>query len=74
MESIEVVPTANLIKFFGELEINKLIKANGMISGFGDTPVAFTALGSDLKLEVPATLYYFLIGLKVKTILKFVGP
>ena len=52
MESIEIVPTANLIKFFGKLEIHKLIKANGMISGFRDTPMTLTTLGSDLKLEV----------------------
>lgn len=56
MESIEVVPSANLVKFFGELEINKLLKADGMISGFGDTPVTLTSLGSDLKLEVKNVL------------------
>lgn len=52
MENIEVVPTANLIKFFGDFEMNKLIKADGIFSGFNESPVTFTGLGSDLNLKV----------------------
>lgn len=52
MENIEVIPTANLIKFFGEIEMNKLIKADGIFSGFDENPVTFTGLGSDLSLKV----------------------
>ena len=52
MENIEVVPTANLIKFFGELEMNKLIKGDGIISGFNESPVTFTSYGSDINLKV----------------------
>ena len=56
MENIEVVPTANLIKFYGELEMNKLIKADGIISGFGESPITFTSLGSDLNFKVTLTI------------------
>ena len=52
MEAIEVLPAANLIKFFGELEMEKLIKPDGIINGFAETPVSFTTLGSDLKFKV----------------------
>nr|CAG4643548.1 EOG090X0F7H [Ilyocryptus agilis] len=52
MEAIEVVPSANLIKFFGSFEMNNLIKANGLISGFNESPATFTSRGSDLKLKV----------------------
>jgi len=56
MESIEVVPTANLIKFFGDLEMNKLIKADGMLSGFKESPVAITSDGDDLNFKVTIQL------------------
>jgi hypothetical protein len=52
MENIEVVPTANLIKFFGDLEMNKLMKADGMISGFKESPVTITSDGDDLNFKV----------------------
>ena len=52
MENIDIVPTANLIKFFGELEMNKLIKGDGIISGFNESPVTFTSYGSDINLKV----------------------
>ena len=52
MENIEVVPAANLIKLFGEIEFNKLIKANGIISGFGESPMTFSGLESDLNFKV----------------------
>ncbi|KAK4009107.1 hypothetical protein OUZ56_014244 [Daphnia magna] len=52
MENIEVVPSANLIKFFGELEMNKLIKLDGKISGFNESPVTVNSQGSDLNLKV----------------------
>ena len=34
MENIDIAPTANLIKFFGELYMNKLIRGDGIFSGF----------------------------------------
>lgn len=52
MEAIEVVPASNLIKFFGELDVNKVIKADGFISGFADSPVSFTSQGADLTVKV----------------------
>lgn len=52
MENIEVVPSANLIKFFGELEMNKLVKSDGKISGFSGSPVTLSSQGSDLNLKV----------------------
>lgn len=52
MENIEVVPSANLLKFFGELEMNKLIKLDGKISGFNESPVTVNSQGSDLNLKV----------------------
>nr|CAG4642101.1 EOG090X0F7H [Eurycercus lamellatus] len=52
MEGIEVVPSSNLLKFFGEFEMNKLIKADGLISGFNESPVTITSLGSDLNMKV----------------------
>ena len=52
MENIDVVPTANLLKLIGELDINKLIKGNGIISSFDGSPVTFTSYGSDITLKV----------------------
>ena len=52
MENIDVVPTANLLKLIGELDINKLIKGNGIISSFDENPVTFTSYGSDITLKV----------------------
>ena len=52
MENIDVVPTANLLKLIGELDINKLIKSNGIISSFDESPVTFTSYGSDITLKV----------------------
>ena len=52
MENIEVVPTANLIKFFGDLEMNKLMKADGMFSGFKESPVTVTNVGDNLNFKV----------------------
>ena len=56
METIEVVPTANLIKFFGELEMKKLVKADGMISGFKESPVTVTNVGDNVNLKVKIPL------------------
>nr|CAG4649744.1 EOG090X0F7H [Scapholeberis mucronata] len=56
MENIEVVPAANLIKLFGEIEFNKLIKADGIISGFGESPITFTGFESDLNFKVLSEL------------------
>lgn len=56
MKSVEVLPAANLIKFFGNFEIDKLIKADGIISGFSEDPIQITAQGSDINLKVENTL------------------
>ena len=52
MESIEVVPGANLIKFFGDFEVNNVIKADGIVTGFNESPVSFTSHGADLAVKV----------------------
>lgn len=52
MEAIEVVPNANLIKFFGLFEMNKLIKADGIIHGFNESPVTLTSHASNITLKV----------------------
>ena len=52
MEAIEVVPSANLIKFFGEFELNKLFKADGIISGFNQSPITVTSHNSNITLKV----------------------
>ena len=52
MENIDIVPTANLIKFFGELYMNKLIRGDGIFSGFDKSSVTFTSYGSDITLKV----------------------
>ena len=62
MEAIEVLPGSNLIKFFGELEMDKLYKIDGIINGFAETPIEFTSFGSDLKFKVLS--HYFLLNRK----------
>lgn len=52
MESIEVLPSINLVKFFGEINFERILKMDGKISGFGDIPVEVTSHGSDLNLNV----------------------
>nr|CAG4635111.1 EOG090X0F7H [Alona affinis] len=52
MEAIEVVPGANLIKFFGEFEVNNVVKADGIVTGFNESPVSFTSHGADLNVKV----------------------
>ena len=52
MKSVEVLPAANLIKFFGNFEVDKLIKADGIISGFAESPILITSRGSDINLKV----------------------
>lgn len=56
MKSVEVLPAANLIKFFGNFEVDKLIKADGIISGFAESPILITSRGSDINLKVDNTL------------------
>nr|CAG4648935.1 EOG090X0F7H [Polyphemus pediculus] len=56
MESIEVLPGANLIKFFGDFEMDKVIKADGIISGFSQSPVQITSQGSDIHIQVDNAL------------------
>ena len=67
MEAIEVLPAANLIKFFGELEMEKLIKPDGIINGFAETPVTFTTLGSDLKFKVKIIKGCFSVKIRHET-------
>nr|CAG4638784.1 EOG090X0F7H [Cyclestheria hislopi] len=52
MESIEIVPTSNLVKFFGEIEVDKVIKWDGEISGFAESPIEIDSFGSGLMLKV----------------------
>lgn len=39
MQTIEFVPDANTIKFFGDVEFDRIRKDDGMIEGFLDTPI-----------------------------------
>nr|CAG4642848.1 EOG090X0F7H [Evadne anonyx] len=56
MKSIEVFPAANLIKFFGNFEMDNLIKSDGIISGFSESPIAITSRGSDINFKVDNTV------------------
>nr|CAG4646628.1 EOG090X0F7H [Macrothrix elegans] len=56
MESIEVVPSANLIKFFGEIEISRILKADGIISGFRESPLNIDTVASDIQIKVDSEL------------------
>lgn len=67
MEAIEVIPTANLIKFYGELKMEKLIKPDGIVNGFAETPITFTTLGSDLKFRVKIITKCFSFHLRLIT-------
>lgn len=52
MKSVEVLPAANLIKFFGNFELDNIIKSDGIISGFSESPIVITSQGSDINLTV----------------------
>jgi len=52
MKSIEVIPASNLIKFFGTFETDNLVKSDGIISGFSESPIAITSRGSDINFKV----------------------
>ena len=71
MEAIEVLPGSNLIKFFGELEMDKLYKIDGIINGFAETPIEFTSFGSDLKFKVLS--HYFLLNRKSFTTIFYIN-
>jgi beta-sarcoglycan len=40
MESIEIVPEARMIKFFGSADFNKVYKKDGLIESFKDVPMS----------------------------------
>ena len=39
MESIEIVPEANTIKFYGTTDFQTVVKKDGLIEGFKDEPL-----------------------------------
>lgn len=42
MEYMELVPEADTIKFFGVTDLDRIVKRDGRIEGFGDVPVSIT--------------------------------
>ena len=52
METIEVLSASNLIKFFGNFEVDSLTKADGIIGGFSQSPIEITTHGADINLKV----------------------
>lgn len=42
MEYMELVPEADTIKFFGVTDLDRILKRDGRIEGFGDVPVSIT--------------------------------
>nr|CAG4641262.1 EOG090X0F7H [Eulimnadia texana] len=52
MESIEVVTPSNLMKFYGEISINRIVKGDGRISGFADRPIEISSIDSNIEMKV----------------------
>nr|CAG4650543.1 EOG090X0F7H [Sida crystallina] len=52
MEHVEVLPAINSIKFFGETNFESIIKSDGKISGYSESPVEITGHGSGLTFKV----------------------
>lgn len=42
MQNLELVPEAETIKFYGETDLDRVYKRDGMLEGFQDEPVSIT--------------------------------
>ncbi|KAF4517819.1 hypothetical protein B566_EDAN008925 [Ephemera danica] len=52
MESIEFVPEQSLIKFYGRTDLDEVIKRDGHLEGFRDSPVSITADNAEARITV----------------------
>lgn len=52
MASIELVPEAQSIKFFGDTDLGDLYKRDGKIEGYADEPISLTAVDGNLRLNL----------------------
>ncbi|KAG5669261.1 hypothetical protein PVAND_017152 [Polypedilum vanderplanki] len=52
MESIEIVPEAKTIKFFGSADFNKVYKKDGLIESFKDVPLKIEANNIDSSIKL----------------------
>ncbi|KAJ1525917.1 hypothetical protein ONE63_009105 [Megalurothrips usitatus] len=55
MESLELVPEASLIKFFGATDLDRIYKRDGKLEGFGDVPVELTGNNGSVVVKLVDT-------------------
>ncbi|KAK0088411.1 hypothetical protein PV325_012075 [Microctonus aethiopoides] len=52
MESLEVIPNENLVKFYGSTDLDKVCIEEGICQGFGDEPVILSGDNSGVQLNI----------------------
>ncbi|KAE8738743.1 hypothetical protein FOCC_FOCC015753 [Frankliniella occidentalis] len=55
MESLELVPEASLIKFFGAIDLDKIYKRDGKLEGFHDAPLELTGNNGSVIVKLVET-------------------
>lgn len=55
MESLELVPEASLIKFFGETDLDRIYKKDGKLESFGDAPLELTGNNGSVVVKLVDT-------------------
>ncbi|XP_018562083.1 uncharacterized protein LOC108904140 [Anoplophora glabripennis] len=52
MESIELIPEEETIKFFGDVDLDHIYKRDGIIEGYKDEPLQVTSEGSPIQVKL----------------------
>ncbi|KAH0554585.1 uncharacterized protein LOC123263566 [Cotesia glomerata] len=52
MESLEIIPSENLVKFFGKTDLDRVCVEEGVCQGYGDEPMELTGDDSGVHLNV----------------------
>lgn len=55
MESLELVPEASLIKFFGETDLDRIYKRDGKLESFNDAPLELTGNSASVVVKLVDT-------------------
>lgn len=55
MESLELVPEASLIKFFGDTDLDRIYKRDGKLEGFRDAPLELSGNNGSVILKLVDT-------------------